>query len=76
MQVVLGKNSCVYVLRKSKERWNTQCLGLYGSRNGGTHVSVMFWGCSCKHGVDTITDAEGNINSAKYVDIFDQSLQN
>jgi hypothetical protein len=39
-------------------------------------VSVMFWGCSCKHGVDTITDAEGNINSAKYVDIFDQSLQN
>ena len=74
MQVVLGKNSCVYVWQKSKERWNTQCLGLYGSRNGGTRVSVMFWGCICKDGVGTITDVEGNINSAKYMDILDNNL--
>jgi hypothetical protein len=47
--------------------WNTQCLGLYGSRNGGARVSVMFWGCICKDGVGTITDVEGNINSAKYM---------
>ena len=42
MQVVLGKNSRVYVWRKSEERWNTQCLGLYESRIGGARVSVMF----------------------------------
>ena len=59
---------------KSEERWNTQCLGLYGSRNGGARVSVMFWGCICKDGVGTITDVEGNINSAKYIDILDNNL--
>jgi hypothetical protein len=73
-QVVLGENSRVYVWRKSEERWNTQCLGLYGSRNGGARVSVMFWGCICKDGVGTITDVEGNINSAKYIDILDNNL--
>jgi hypothetical protein len=62
MQMVIGKNSRVYVWRKSEERWNTQCLGLYGSRNGGARVFVMFWGCICKDGVGTITDVEGNIN--------------
>ena len=38
----------MYVLRKPEERWNTQCLGLYGSRNGGARVSVMFWGVAAK----------------------------
>jgi hypothetical protein len=61
-------------ISKSEERWNTQCLGLYGSRNGGARVSVMFWGCICKDGVGTITDVEGNINSAKYIDILDNNL--
>ena len=74
MQVVLGKNSHVYVWRKSEERWNTQCLGLYGSCHGGARVSVMFWGCICKDGVGTITDVEGNITSAKYIDILDNNL--
>jgi hypothetical protein len=35
---------------------------LYGSRNGGARVFVMFCGCICKDGVGTITDVEGNIN--------------
>ena len=29
--------------------------------------------CICKDGVGTITDVEGNINWAKYVDIFDNN---
>ena len=29
--------------------------------------------CICKDGVGTITDVEGNINSAKCVDIFDNN---
>jgi len=30
-------------------------------------------GCICKDGVGTITDVEGNINSAKSVDILDNN---
>ena len=37
-------------------------------------VCLMFWGCICKDGFGTITDVEGNINSAKYIDIFDNNL--
>ena len=36
-------------------------------------VCLMFWGCICKDGVGTITDVEGNINSAKCVDILDNN---
>ena len=74
MQVVLWKNSRVYVWRKSEERWNTQFLGLYGSRNGGARLSGFFGGCICKDGVGTITVVERNINSAKYIDILDNNL--
>ena len=31
-------------------------------------------GCICKNGVGTITDVEGNINLAKYIDILDKNL--
>jgi len=37
-------------------------------------VSVMFRGCICKDGVGKITDVEGNITSAKYIDILDNNL--
>ena len=37
-------------------------------------MCLMFWGCICKDGVGTITDVEGNINSAKYIDIFDNNF--
>ena len=69
-----GKNSRVYVWWKSEERWITQCLELYGSRNGSARVSVMLLGCICNERVGTITDVEGNITSAKYIDILDTLL--
>ena len=31
-------------------------------------------GCICKNVVGTITDVEGNINLAKYIDILDKNL--
>ena len=34
----------------------------------------MIWGCICCHGVGTLTAVEGNINSAKYIDILDKNL--
>ena len=49
---------------------NTQC---FGSRNGGGRVSNVL-GCIYKDGVATITDVEGNINSAKYIDILDNNI--
>ena len=62
----------MYVWCKAEERWNRQCLGLYGSRNGGAHVSNVL--CIYKDGVGTITDVEENINSAKCIDILDNNL--
>ena len=50
-----------------------QCLGLYGSRNGGTRVSNDLE-CICKDRVGTISDIEGNINSAKCIDMLDNNL--
>ena len=41
--------------------------GLYGCRNGGVHVSNVL-GCICKDEFGSITEVEGNINSAKCVD--------
>jgi hypothetical protein len=46
--------------------------GLYGCRNGGAHVSNVL-GCICKDEVGSITEVEGNINSAKCVDILDNN---
>ena len=34
----------------------------------------MIWGCFCYDGVGTLTAVEGNINSAKYIDILDKNL--
>jgi hypothetical protein len=39
-------------------------------------VCLTFLECICKDGVGTITDVEGNINSAKYIDILDNNLSN
>ena len=57
----------------AEERWNTLCLGLYGCRNGGARVSNNL-GCICKDEVGSITEVEGNINLAKYIDILDKNL--
>ena len=46
---------------------------VYGSRNGGARVSNVL-GCICEDGVGTITDVEGNINSAKCMDILGNNL--
>jgi hypothetical protein len=57
MQVVLGKNSRVYVWRKSEERWNTQCLGLYDHCYLSTILSVL-------------TDVPGRCHLGKSTDYF------
>ena len=37
-------------------------------------LSLMIWGCICYDGVGTLTAVEGNISSAKYIDILDKNL--
>ena len=37
-------------------------------------VCLTFLGCICKDDVGTITDVEGNIYLAKYIDILDNNL--
>jgi hypothetical protein len=65
IQVVLKKD-----LRKFEKMWNTQFLGLYRVVMA-VHVCLKYLGCICIDGIGTITDVAGNINSAKYIDIFD-----
>ena len=63
------------------------CMCGEKQKRGGTHnaqdcmeivmaapVCPMFWECICKDVVGTITDVEGNINLAQYIDILDYNL--
>jgi hypothetical protein len=51
-------------------KWNTKYLWRPGLGHPWNELCVVFLGCICKDGVGTITDVEGNINSAKYIDIL------
>ena len=37
-------------------------------------MCLKYLGCICIDGIGTLTDVAGNINSAKYIDIFDHNL--
>jgi hypothetical protein len=69
MQVEIGNNRRVCVLRKAEERFRPECLGLYSSREKNVRASAMFWGCICHDGVGTITDIQGSVDSIKYISI-------
>ena len=72
-QMVIGKDKRVYVWRKNEEKWKPRCLGVYQDKTV-PQLSVMFWGCICFEGVGTLVPVEGNINSAKYIEILDANL--
>ena len=38
------------------------------------HVCLKYFGCICIDAIGTITDVAGNINSAKYIEIFGHNL--
>ena len=38
------------------------------------HVCLKYLGCICIAGIGTLTYVAGNINSAKYIDIFDHNI--
>ena len=62
-QIVLGTNS-------RQIKYNPRLICSRSERK----VSLMIWGCICYDGVGTLTAVEGNINSAKYIDILDKNL--
>ena len=73
-QVVLGTDDRVYVWRKTDEKWRPECLGMRSVRNGGSRISVSFWGCICYSGVGTLTPIDGNLNTEKYISLLDSHL--
>ena len=70
-QVVLGKSKNISVWRKADEKWRPECLNIL---KRPVTASVMFWGCVTYNGVGVLVPVEGNINSAKYIDILDTNL--
>ena len=69
-QIFLGTNNRVYIWRKDDEKYNPYIICSPSERK----ISLMIWGCICYDGVGTLTAVEGNINSAKYIDILDKNL--
>ena len=69
-QIVLGTNNRVYICRKDDEMYNPHLFSPRSERK----ISLMIWRCICYDGVGTLTADEGNINSAKYIDILDKNL--
>ena len=67
---MLGTNNCVYIWEKDDEKYNPHLICSRSERK----ISLMIWGCICYDGVGTPTTVEGNINSAKYIDILDKNL--
>ena len=68
-QIVLGTNNRVYIWRKDDEKYNPHLDCSRCERK----ISLMIWGC-IYDGVGTLTAVEGNINSAKYIEILDKKL--
>ena len=68
---MLGTNNRVYIWRKDDEKYNPHLICSHSERK----ISLMIWGCICYDGVGTLTAVEGNINSAKYIDILDKNLR-
>ena len=64
-------NNHVYIWRKSDEVDNPR-LECATSK---TKLSVMIWGCICSlndESVETMTSANGNIDSVKHIEIFEK----
>ena len=55
--------------KKGRTHYTQDCMDVVMA----VPMCLMFWGCICKDRVGTITDVEGNINSAKCVDILDNN---
>ena len=68
--IVLGANNRVYIWRKDDEKYNPHLICPRPERK----ISLMIWGCICYDGVGTLAAVEGNINSAKYIDILENNL--
>ena len=60
----------VNICRKDDEMYNPHLLCPRSERK----ISLVIWRCICYDGVGTLTADEGNINSAKYIDILDKNL--
>ena len=72
-QVVSGKNKRIFVSRKDEENYEPYCVGQYGNSERKSVTSVMVWGCVCYDRVGTPTADNGNMNTDKYIQVFDEN---
>ena len=56
------------------EKTTKSTTRILSSSRSERKISLMIWGCICYNGVGTQTAVEGNINSARYIDILDKNL--
>ena len=69
-KVMIGHDERVHVWRQHGEGWRPD---LVPSRDTQPKYGVI-WGCICWNAVGTLTKVDGNINAAKYQNIFDDNL--
>ena len=73
MMIVLKPDGKLKVWRKSSEVWRPECLG-YVTEPPSTNLKIMVWGCLTYRDVGTLVMINGNMNSDKYIETFDNNL--
>lgn len=61
-----------YVRRRYGEEYHSQCIVPTVKFGGG---STMIWGCMTAQGVGEVYLCEGRMNSARYIDMLEQTLE-
>ena len=64
----MSKNGKVW--RKNGEVYSLKCI----RQTINHHSMLMVWGCMSSNGLGKLVFVEGNINSLKYQEILDESL--
>jgi hypothetical protein len=73
LMIVLKPDGKLKVWRKAAEKWRPECLGYMRECQGST-LKLMVWGCVTYFGMGTLAFINGNMNSEKYINTFDNYL--
>ena len=73
MTIGVRPDGKVKVWRKSVEKWKGYCLG-YLSQGPSQTLKLMVWGTITYYGTGILTFVDGNMDSAKYINVLDNYL--
>jgi hypothetical protein len=71
---VIWADKKIDVWRRCNERVYSECTGIMSDREKQGTISAMFWGCITYNDIGTIIPTNGNMNSVKYIENFDNYL--